>query len=140
MANLLDKAIKLRKKEHKIKAKLLFPKGRTAYILKRQGGTEIFTVLAIFENYGVDFSLFRHSTYFEFAAGLNETFEPKDTARPMTEIARIATHIAVVDLNGDSVVHAVANGDEDKPHYLDFAWRFYAVQISDTFIPADYGL
>lgn len=137
MPNLLDKAIRLKKKEHRLKKRLLYPKGRTAYILKRDGRLKSWTILAIFENFGIEYSNFRNSDYFEFAAALDETFSNSGTALRMQSLVAIGTHIATVDDDGSSFVHAIRNGDEDKPCYLDFTWRFYTRQVSDAFDPAN---
>lgn len=135
MPNLLDKSIKLWKKKHKIEGKLLKPKGRTAYILKRSGRTNSWIIYAIFENYGVDFDRFRNRDYFEFAAPLAATYDNSGTALRMNQIAQVATHIATVDADGFSIMHGIANGDEDKPHMMQFSWRFYTYQVGDTFDP-----
>lgn len=136
MPNLLDKAIRLKKKEHRLKKRLLYPKGRTAYILKRDGRTKPWTILAIFENFGIEFDRFRNSDYFEFAAAIDETFSNSGTPLRMQALTAIGTHIATVDDDGSSFVHAIRDGDEDKPCYLEFTWRFYTRQVSDTFDPA----
>jgi len=135
MPNLLDKAIRATAKGHKIKKRLLMPKGRTAYILKRSGRTSRWVILAIFENFGVDIDRFRNADYFEFAPAITATFSDSGTAMTMNQVAQIATHIATVDADGFSVVHGIQNGDEDKPQQMQFSWRFYTRQMGDTFDP-----
>ena len=135
--SILNKVIKLKRKEHKIKARLLFPPGSKAYILKRDGTTKPFTILAIFEAFGVSFDKFRGSTFFEFAALQDEEFTPFATSRKMRSIAQVATHIAVTTGDGDSVIYSVRTGDEWQPFYFDWTYTLYAKQESQRFGPAE---
>lgn len=137
MANLLDRAIKLKKKEHKLKHRLLHPKGQKAYILKRDGRDKVWTILAIFEYFGVEFASFRTSEYFEFAVGRNEPITVNGVTRTMSNIASIGTHIATVELDGSNAVMAIRTGDDLPPYYFDWTWRFFTKQVSDSFVPEE---
>lgn len=137
MANLLDKAIRLMRKKHKITHKRLHPKGQKAYILKRDGRTKPWTILAIFEVFGVDFSSFRTSEYFEFAVGRNELITVGDVSRTMSEVAGIATHIATVEPDGTNAVMAIRTADGLPPYYMEWTWTFFTKQVGDSFVPED---
>lgn len=133
--SLLDKAIKLKQKEFKIKGKLLMPKGRTAYLIKRSGRTQKWVIYAIFENFEPGVDRFRNANTFEFAVADKDLFKVGDNYFTMAQIAQIVTHIATVDADGFSVVHGIANGDEDKPQQMEFTWRFFTRQVGDKFDP-----
>lgn len=137
MANILAKAIKLTKKEHKIKTKLLYPKGIKVYICKRDGRTQKFVTLATFDRFGVEFSAYRNSEIISFAVAEIERFIEGPNSRTMSEVSSIATHIAQVLPSGESVVYAIRKGDEFQPFYLDFTFKFFVQQTSDLFVPVE---
>lgn len=137
MANILAKAIKLKKKEFALKTKLLgLPKGSLCYILKRDGTTKPWTILAVISAWDESFSNYRTSKTFLFAASASETFTPFATSRSMNKIAAIGTHIAVVTPNGDSHVYEIKKGDEWTPYYFDWTYTFFVMSGSDDFVPA----
>lgn len=135
MANILDKAIRLKRKEFEIKTRLLYPKGIKTYILKRDGRTQKFLQLASFLAFGVFFDNYRHSETIEFAVLSTDRFKMDTTSRTMREIASIATHIAQVMPSGESVVYAIRTGDEFQPFYLDYSFKFFVVQVGDSYTP-----
>lgn len=137
MANLLEKGIRLHRKRHKIENKLLHPKGGLkAYILKRDGRTKRFTILAIFDNFGTEFDNWRHSQFIEFAVQPSESFSDGSVSRTMREVAEVADYIATVEnLTGESVVYAIRTGDEYKPYWLNFTYRYFIRQVGDRFNP-----
>jgi hypothetical protein len=135
MSNFLDKAIRLMRKKHRITHKLLHPKGQKAYILKRDGRTKAWTILAIFEIFAVEFSNFRTSEYFEFAVARDELMKVGEIERTMSLVAGTATHIATVEPDGTNSVMAIRTGDGLPPYYMDWTWRFFTKQVSDTFDP-----
>lgn len=137
MANFLAKAIKLKKKEFALKTKRLYPKGIKSYILKRDGRTQSFVILAIFDNYGIMFDSYRSTEVFKFAVSDTETFTQGSATRTMREVAAIGSHIALVKPDSDSVMYEIRKGDEFDPYYLDFVWKFAVKQIGDRFNPAD---
>lgn len=136
MGNILDKGIKLTKKEFQIKTKLLYPKGIKAYILKRDGRTDKWTQLAIFNFFGVTFDHYRHSETIAFAVSQTERFAVGNTSRTMRETASIATHIAMVMPSEESIVYAIRTGDEFQPFYMDFSFKFFVIQVGDSYTPA----
>jgi len=137
MARLLDTAIRLQKKRHTITHRLLHPKGQKAYILKRDGRGKSWTILAIFEVFGVEFSNFRTSEYFEFAVARDELMKVGDVTRTMSNVAGVATHIATVEPDGTNSVMAIRTGDGMPPYYMDWTWRFFTKQVGDSFVPED---
>lgn len=138
MANLLAKAIRLKKKEFALKTRLLgLPKGSLCYILKRDGKIKPFTILAVMAFWNEDFSNYRTSKTFLFAAYADEVFRPFFTSRSMENISAIATHIAVVKPNGDTHCYAIRKGDEWTPYFFDWTYTFFAVSCSDIFVPAE---
>lgn len=137
MANLVNKRIKAAKLKHKLKCRLLGLKGAVAYILKRDGREQSFITLATFPFFEIGFSNYRTSETIEFAVLPSDTFTRSETTRTMREIAEIATHIAVVETDGNSMVNAVRTGDEYKPFFKDATWRFFVVQVGDRFVPGD---
>lgn len=133
---LLNKAISLTKKEFQVKTKLLYPKGIKAYILKRDGREKSFTILAVFTAFGTEFDRWRHSETIAFAVAHNETFTVGASIKTMREIAEISTHIALVETSGESIVYAIRTGDEYKPYYMDWSYKYYIRQVGDRFDPA----
>src|SRR4051812_26098560 len=132
MANLLAKAIKLKKKEFALKTRILgLPKGTICYILKRDGTTKPFTILATFTAWDEQFSNYRTSKTFLFAASAGEAFKPFASSRTMNQIASIGTHIAVVQTGGDSHVYEIRKGDEWTPYYFDWTYTFFVSSCSD---------
>lgn len=137
MANLLLKRQKLARKEHQIKTKLLGLKGSKTYILKRDGRTQSFSILAIFENLDIDFDKYRTSETLSFAALPTDRFGQDQESRTMRQMASIATHIATVLVDGESVVYAINRGDEFQPIYFESVYKFFVNQVSDGFVPED---
>lgn len=135
MANLSDKAIKIFKKKHQIENKLLFPKGLKIYFLKIEGRTKKFTILATFDNYGAEFDRYRNSQIMAFAVGTAERFQVGAASKTMREIAEISDNIATVEPSGESVVYAIKKGDEYKPFYMDFTYKFFVHQTGNRFDP-----
>jgi hypothetical protein len=135
----LDKAIKIQAKAIAIENKILHPNkgvGQAAYILKRDGRTNAFTVLAIFENFRTSFSKTRNRETFEVATARNAVFRGGDGEdRGMAKIAMIHTHIAIVEADASSIVYATNDGDQSQPYYFDWTWKFFGRQIGDTFTP-----
>lgn len=137
MANILQKAIKIKKKEFKLRTRILgLPKGHKLYFLKRDGMAKPWTILAVMDYWNEDFSKWRSSKNIQVAAYPQEQFTPFATTRTMMDIASLATHIAI---GGDDqfMVYAVRNGDDWKPYFMDWTYTFFVIQISDRFVPAD---
>lgn len=137
MANLNAKGIKITKKKHKILTRKLYPKGIKAYIAKRDGRTQFFDTYAEFEYFGIEFDRYRNASRIEFAVSDDQRFERDSNTRTMRQVAEIATHIALVKPNGESIVYAILKGDEFQPLYLDFSFKYYCTQVSDRFVPAN---
>src|SRR6476469_1179864 len=135
----LDKAVRLTAKQIAIENKILQPNkgvGQSAYVLKRDGRSQSFTTLAVFENFRTNFDKFRHRLTFEFALPRNTSFVQKDgSTKTMTQIAMIHTHIAIVEADGSTVLYATNDGDQYEPYYMDWTWKFYGRQIGDVFDP-----
>ncbi len=137
MANLNAKGIKITKKKHKIITRKLYPKGIKAYIAKRDGRTQFFDTYAEFEHFGIEFDHYRNASRIEFAVSDDQLFERDSNTRTMRQVAEIATHIALVKPNGESIVYAILKGDEYVPLYLDFSFKYYCKQVSDRFVPSN---
>ena len=135
MANILAKRLKLAKKEHKIRTKLLGIKNSKVYIVKRDGSSQKFITLAVFDYYDMNFDNYRHSDTIAFAVAQNETFTRGETTRTMRQVAEIASHIAIVKTDGESIMFSIRDGDEFEPFYFDSTFKFYIKQISDRFDP-----
>lgn len=137
MANILEKRKRLAQKEHKIKTRLLGIKGAKFYILKRQGSTKKFSILATFLYADSDFDRYRHSAILKFAVTQSERFTQGDVSRTMREVSTIATHIALVKPDGESVVYEIRTGDEFEPFYFDSVFQYFVKQIGDAFDPTE---
>lgn len=137
MANILNKVIKLKKKEFKLKMRLLgLPAGSLCYILKRDGSTKPFTILAIMESWDEVFSKFRQSDTIHFAAYPDETFQPFATPRTMRKIAEIGTHMAIGGPT-EFRIYEIRNGDDWLPRFFDWTYTFFIRPVKGDFVPAD---
>ncbi len=137
MGNILNKKIKALKKSHKIKTKLLGLKGAKHYLVKRDGQTQPFITLAIFDLCDIGFDNYRTSETIEFAVFPTDKFTRGDVVRSMREVAEISTHIFTVLADGESVGYAIKKGDEFQPYYMDGTYKFFVHQISDRFVPSE---
>lgn len=138
MANILPKVIKLKRKEFQIKTRLLgLPKGSLCYLLKTDGTTKPFTILATFDVWMEDFNKYRHSKTMQFAVSEAQEFQPFGVSRTMRHIAKICSHIALVHANGESQVYTVRNGDDWLPYYFDWTYTLFVTATADTFDPQD---
>lgn len=124
----------MKEREFRTKNRLLYPPESRWYLLKREGRTQSFTTLAIFENAGVDFDKLRHTETIEFPVYPEQMFTVNGVLRSMRSLAMVATHIAYV-WNLDNTVYAMRDADELPPFYMDFTYKFYVKQIGDSFVP-----
>lgn len=132
---ILEKAVKLTQKHnHGRQQKLLMPydsvKGDSKlYLLKRDGRTKKFIILAVIENFIMGSDGFRNRTVFELAT--LETTYGINNDESFGEAAGKATHVAITPMND---VYSIRDGDEVTIEFQDFTYKIYGfLQSQEVF-------
>lgn len=121
---------------HKMQSKILLPYTQVTgdaklYILKRNGRTKKYDILAVVFPVGISFQDegYRTRTVFEYSTLLENFGASGD--KSFGEIVGIATHVALVP-NGD--IFSITQGGEVQLMQTDFGYKILGQIVGDKFV------